>query len=37
MTTKELQFSLLAENMELSRSSLSNSVVLHLVEFVLVE
>ena len=40
MTTKggeELQFSILAEKMELSRGSLSNSVVLHLVEFVLVE
>ena len=40
MTTKggeELQFSILAEKMELSRGSLSNSVVLHLAEFVLVE
>ena len=34
---KELQFSILAEKMELSRGSLSNGVVLHLAEFVLVE
>ena len=40
MTTKggeELKFSILAEKMELSRGSLSKSVVLHLAEFVLVE
>ena len=40
MTTKggeELEFSILAEKMELSRGSLSKSVVLHLVGFVLVE
>ena len=40
MTTKggeELQFSILAEKMELSRGSLSKSIVLHLVWFVPVE
>ena len=40
MTTKggkEVKFSILAEKMELSRGSLSNRVVLHLVGLVLVE